>query len=105
MLGSAVAGLGFSLVFPAFGVIAVKSAPASSAGTALAGYGLFIDISLGVTGPLAGASIHLFGMPYLFAFCSAMVVAALILNLKFLKRQIGSAASLFFNHAYTRSGH
>lgn len=87
MVGSAVAGLGFSLVFPAFGVIAVGSAPVSSSGTALAGYGLFMDFSLGLTGPLAGASIHIFGMPYLFAFCSLMVLVAIVLNVKFLKQK------------------
>ncbi len=103
MLGSAICGLGFSLVFPAFGVVAVNSAPASSAGTALAGYGLFIDISLGVTGPLAGASIRFFGMPYLFAFCSVMVGIALVLNLSFFNRTKRVITALVFSDNYKRT--
>ncbi len=99
ILGSAISGLGFSLVFPAFGVVAVNRAPSSSAGIALAGYGLFIDISLGVTGPLAGASIRFFGMPYLFAFCSVMVGIALILNLRFLTRNKRLATAPVFSES------
>jgi len=74
LLGAAVTGLGFSLVFPALGVEAVKLAPVANSGAALAAYGLFIDLSLGVTGPFAGTVINLFGMPYLFLFCGIMVV-------------------------------
>lgn len=79
LIGAAITGLGFSLVFPALGVEAVRRAPAAYAGAALAGYGLFIDISLGLTGPMAGGVIKLFGMPYLFAYCSLMLVICLIL--------------------------
>ncbi len=102
ILGSAIVGLGFSLVFPAFGVVAVKSAPASSSGTALGCYGLFIDVSLALTGPLAGTSIHLFGMPYLFAFCSVMVLVALILSLGFSKQQKSVTKAAFLKHNYKK---
>jgi len=71
--GAAVTGIGFSLLFPALGVEAVKLVPSSNAGAALAAYGLFIDLSLGLTGPLMGLVIKFLGMPYLFAFCSFMV--------------------------------
>ena len=79
LLGAAVTGIGFSLVFPALGVEAVKRAPIASSGAALAAYGLFIDISLGVTGPFAGSVIKVFGMPYLFAFCGLMVFIGLLI--------------------------
>lgn len=79
LIGAAIAGLGFSLVFPALGVEAVKLAPASNAGAALACYGLFIDLSLGATGPLEGTVINVFGMKYLFLFCAIMVVVGLLI--------------------------
>ncbi len=81
MVGAAVTGFGFSLVFPALGVEAVRLAPPSNAGAALAGYGLFIDLSLGVTGPFAGTVVNVFGMSYLFAACAAMVFVGLVIVL------------------------
>ena len=66
LIGAAITGLGFSLIFPALGVEAVRKVPPSNSGSALAAYGLFIDISLGLTGPLGGLIIGRFGMPYLF---------------------------------------
>ncbi len=54
-LGVFLAGAGFSLVFPALGVVAVKAVPQHNpVGSALATYTVFMDLSLGITGPLAG---------------------------------------------------
>ena len=50
---------------------------ASNKGAALGAYGLFIDISLGVTGPLVGFVAKAFGMGYIFPFSMAMVVIGL----------------------------
>lgn len=77
LLGAGVTGLGFSLIFPALGVVAIKSVSSSSQGSALAGYGLFIDLSLGVAGPLIGAVADLCGMKYIFPFSAVMVVTGL----------------------------
>lgn len=78
-IGAGIAGLGFSLVFPALGVEAVRLIPASSQGSALGNYGLFIDLSLGVTGPLLGAVSTGFGMNYLFPFSLCIVAMGLLL--------------------------
>jgi len=78
-VGAGIAGLGFSLVFPALGVEAVRLIPASSQGAALGNYGLFIDLSLGVTGPLLGAISTGFGMNYLFPFSLCIVAMGLVL--------------------------
>lgn len=86
LLGAGVTGLGFSLIFPALGVIAIKSVSPSSQGSALAGYGLFIDLSLGVAGPLIGAVADIWGMKYIFPFSAAMVFVGLGLAF-FLKRK------------------
>lgn len=77
LLGAGVTGLGFSLIFPALGVVAIKSVSPSSQGSALAGYGLFIDLSLGVAGPLIGGVADIYGMNYIFPFSAAMVFVGL----------------------------
>ena len=84
LTGACIAGFGFSLVFPALGVEAVKLVPSSNKGVALAGYGLFIDLSLGITGPLVGLVESTLGMHYIFVFSMCMVftgfVIAVLLN-------------------------
>lgn len=78
LFGAGFAGLGFSLIFPALGVEAVKLVPASNQGSALGGYGLFIDISLGITGPLVGSVASNFGMQYIFPFSMGMVILGFV---------------------------
>jgi MFS family permease len=75
--GAGLTGLGFSLVFPALGVEAVRPVPASNKGAALSGYGLFIDVSLGITGPFFGFVASSFGMRYIYAFAMIMVMGGL----------------------------
>lgn len=78
LIGAGFAGLGFSLIFPALGVEAVKLVPASNQGSALGGYGLFIDLSLGITGPLVGSVASNFGMHYIFPFSMGMVLLGFV---------------------------
>lgn len=87
LIGAGIAGLGFSLVFPALGVEAVRLVPASNKGAALGGYGLFIDISLGITGPLVGGVASHYGMAYIFPFSMTMVAIGFIFALMIYQRQ------------------
>jgi len=87
LVGAGIAGLGFSLVFPALGVEAVKLVPDSNKGAALGGYGLFIDMSLGVTGPLVGGVASHFGMAYIFPFSMVMVFIGFLLAMFISYRQ------------------
>ena len=68
MAGSALGGFGFSLVFPAIGVEAVKRVPENNRGTALGVYTAFADVSFFLTGPLAGAVIGVYGYASVFLF-------------------------------------
>jgi len=76
-VGASVAGFGFSLVFPALGVEAVRRVPERSRGTALGVYTVFADVSFFLVGPVAGAVIGAFGYASVFLFALACVLASL----------------------------
>jgi len=79
-IGVFLAGAGFSLVFPALGVVAVKAVPQQNQGAALATYTVFMDMSLGVTGPLAGLVMAWAGVPVIYLAAAGLVVVALLLT-------------------------
>lgn len=77
--GASITGLGFSLIFPALGYEAVRRVSASNKGAALGAYGLFIDISLGITGPLIGFVANHLGMNYIYSFSASLVFTGLLI--------------------------
>ena len=86
LLGAALSGFGFSLVFPALGVEAVNQVSAANRGAAVGAYSLFIDLSLGITGPLVGAVAAGFGFRSIFLFAAGAAVCGLALSV-YLYRQ------------------
>jgi predicted MFS family arabinose efflux permease len=74
--GAALTGFGFSLVFPALAVEAVQPIPVEHRGTALGAYTAFVDLSLFVSGPTAGALISAFSYPVAFLWAAGSVLAA-----------------------------
>ena len=75
--GAALTGFGFSLVFPALGVEAVKRVPVHNRGTALGVFTGFADVSFFLVGPIAGAVIGAWGYASAFLFALASVLTAL----------------------------
>lgn len=77
LCGAAMAGFGYSLVFPALGVEAVERVTVENRGTALGVYTVFADVSFFMVGPVAGAVIGGFGYRSVFLFALMCVLAAL----------------------------
>jgi predicted MFS family arabinose efflux permease len=75
--GASLAGVGYSLVFPALGVEAVERVTLENRGTALSVYTVFADVSFFLVGPIAGAVIGAFGYASVFLFALLCVIASL----------------------------
>ncbi|MFN9476054.1 MFS transporter [Acidovorax sp.] len=79
VLGATLTGLGFSLVFPAMGVLATRSVPPDLRGRAVGNFIAFADIALGVTGPVVGVATQWFGITMAFLVGAAATCVALAL--------------------------
>jgi MFS family permease len=79
--GCGLAGLGFSLVFPALAVEAANVFPTSVRGSVLGVYSAFIDLSLFLSGPIAGTIIHFYGYLAAFLVIAGAVLLALALTI------------------------
>lgn len=79
-LGAFLTGIGFSLVFPALGVEAIRQVAPQSQGSALGLYSAFLDFGLGITGPLAGLMIGHWGVDAIYLAASAVVALACLLT-------------------------
>jgi len=80
IVGSAITGCGYGLVFPALAVVAVARVPPQSRGTALGIYSVFLDVALGVTGPAAGVIAGHFSYATPFLFGTLLTAAGLALT-------------------------
>ena len=77
--GAALTGVGYSLVFPSFGIEAVKQVPPASRGAALGAYVAFFDVGFGLAGPVTGAIAGVFGYPFVFAAGAFGAFAAILI--------------------------
>jgi MFS family permease len=103
LAGAALAGFGFSLVFPSLGVEAVSRVPAGNRGAALGAYSAFLDLSLGITGPVAGLVVTGFGYPAIFLFAALSAAIAMGIALA-LQRSARPAAAAAFHGGSAHAG-
>ena len=76
--GSALAGFGYSLVYPGLGLEAVMRAPAASRGKAIGTYTAFLEMTLGLATPLLGllaSWVNLGAVFLVSAICTAGTIA------------------------------
>ncbi|MDE2377329.1 MAG: arabinose transporter [Bradyrhizobium sp.] len=84
LAGAALTGFGFSLVYPGFGVEAVRRVPAQSRGLAMGAYTAFLDLAQGFASPVlglvaTGARLNVvFLASALIVVCAAIVAAWLL---------------------------
>ncbi len=84
--GAALTGLGYSLVYPAFGVEIVRHVPPQSRGIAMGTYTAFLDMALGIANPVLGSIASGAGVRSVFL-ASALVIGSATL----VAAQIGAA--------------
>jgi MFS family permease len=76
--GAILTGIGNALVFPSFGVEAVKRVPAASRGAALGAYVAFFDVGFGLGGPINGFFAGALGYSSVFAVSALGAAIAII---------------------------
>ncbi|WNN45730.1 MFS transporter [Winslowiella toletana] len=91
-VGAFMTGAGFSLVFPALGVEAVKQVQPQNQGSALGTYSAFLDLGLGLTGPVAGILIGHWGMQSIYLAAAGVVLTAVLITLRLLSLPPGNPA-------------
>jgi len=75
-VGAAATGFGYSLVFPGFGVEAVRRAPPESQGLAVGVYTAFLDLALGILVPALGFVASYWGLGSVFVIGAALSACA-----------------------------
>ncbi len=78
-IGAASTGFGYSLVFPALGVEAVRRAPDESRGVAMGAYTACLDLALGVSGPVLGFVAGSAGFNAMFLASALVVLGAAVI--------------------------
>lgn len=85
IIGCGLTGIGFSLIFPALGVLAIQKVKPQMRGTALGAYVAFVDLSLGLAGPAAGLAAGWFNYQTVYLFgviCCILSMIILVFNKK-----------------------
>jgi MFS family permease len=76
LAGAALTGFGFSLVYPGFGVEAVRRVPAQSRGLAMGAYTGFLDLAQGLASPALGLVAKAAGLNVVFLASAVTVLSA-----------------------------
>lgn len=84
--GCALTGIGFSLVFPSLGVLAIARVDPRMRSTALAAYSAFFDLALGSAGPVAGLIAGWFNYQMIYIFGAFSCFSAILILIKMKSR-------------------
>jgi MFS family permease len=76
LAGAALTGFGWSLVYPGFGIEAVRRAPAGQQGLAMGAYTAFLDLALAIASPLLGLIARSAGIGTVFLASAILVLSA-----------------------------
>src|SRR5438445_270211 len=83
-VGAALTGFGYSLVYPGFGVEAVRRAPPESRGLAMGAYTAFLDVTLGFASPALGLIASVVGLGAVFLAGALSVLCASVIAMRLL---------------------
>jgi MFS family permease len=85
-VGAVLTGIGYSLVYPGFGVEAVRRAPPQSRGLAMGAYTAFLDVALGLGSPALGLIAGSAGLGAVFLASAVVVLGAAPIALRLLAK-------------------
>lgn len=86
LTGAGLSGCGYSLVYPALGVEAVRTVPAQSRGLAMGAYTAFLDIALGFGTPALGLLADRAGLSSVFGASMLAAIAAAAVSVALLNK-------------------
>jgi predicted MFS family arabinose efflux permease len=81
ILGCLISGLGLSLVFPSFGVQAMRKTTPEVRGTTVSAFSAFFDVALGLTGPAVGVVAARYGYGAVYLVGAVAAVAGAVVGL------------------------
>jgi MFS family permease len=84
-VGAAITGFGYSLVYPGFGVEAVRLAPPEAKGLAMGAFTAFLDLSLGIANPALGLLATRAGLNSVFLVSTIVVLSAAVIAARLLR--------------------
>lgn len=91
LLGAVLTGVGYSLVYPGFGVEAIRRAPPESRGLAMGAYTAFLDLTLGLASPVLGLIGDTAGIGAVFLTSAIVVSGAAVIALRLLRPEVPAA--------------
>jgi len=94
LIGAALTGFGYSLVYPGFGVEAVRRAPPQNRGLAMGAYTAFLDVTLALASPALGLIAGAAGLGAVFLASTLSVLCAAAIAMRLLRPSIAKAGGI-----------
>jgi MFS family permease len=92
LIGAALTGFGWSLVYPGFGIVAVRRAPPEQQGLAMGAYTAFLDLALGIASPVLGLIASWAGISAVFLASAILVLCAAVIATRLLQAPLQMSA-------------